>query len=72
MIFKQCALASVCIIYRKLHLMGMEVEVHVTAEKAGPALLEIETDPFVVSCCSHKHWKRNTITNDGIGKWFLN
>lgn len=36
-IFKQCVLASVCIIYRKLHVTGVEVEVHVTAEKAGPS-----------------------------------
>lgn len=52
--------------------MGMEVEVHITAEKARPALLEIETYPFVVLCCSCKHWKRNTISNDGIGKCFSN
>lgn len=68
--FKQCVLASVCIIYRKLHLMDMEVEVHITAGKAGPALLEIKAVPFVVSCCSHKYWKRNTISNGGIGKSF--
>lgn len=68
MIFKQCVLASVCIIYRKLNLMGMEVEVHVTAGKAGPALLEIKADPFLVSCCSRKYWKRNTISNDGRGE----
>lgn len=72
MIFKQCVLGSVCIIYRKLHLMGMEVEVLITAEKAGPALLEIETDLFVVSCCSCKQWKRNTVSNDGIGNCFSN
>lgn len=71
-IFKLCVLGSVGIIYRKLHLMGMEVEVHITAEKAGPALLETETDLFVVSCCSRKHWKRNTISNDGIGNCFSN
>lgn len=35
--FKQCVLGSVCIIYRRLHLTGMEVEVHVSAEKASPS-----------------------------------
>lgn len=50
--------------------MHMEVSVHITAEKAGPSLLEI--DPFIVSFCSRKHWKRSVISNDGFGKRFSN